>query len=103
MGAARSRRPNGPHSDKRPLIRRHADDVTLWIGKDAERHARNFLRRLDRPPSKLLRVCKSRRDVFDSDEEQHRVVAALQRADRSRQRSVDAGVDKGVAGERTSE
>jgi hypothetical protein len=76
------------------------NDVALGICEDAKRHARYLLSRLDRLPAELL--CSRERclDVLDADEEQHRIIAALQRADRSRKGSFDAWIDERVARER---
>src|SRR5207248_6599804 len=72
-------------------------EMSLRVGEHAERHTGNVLRRLNGSTTKRLRLLERRFDVVDADEEQHRIRGALQRADRGRERALDARVDECVA------
>ena len=65
--------------------------MALGVCEDPERHAGHVLRRLDRPPAQLLGPLERRLDIVDAYEEEDGVGAALQRSDRGRDRSFDAG------------
>jgi len=56
--------------------------MPLRIGEDAEGHARHLLGRLEDRPAELHGPRERRLDVLDADEEEDRILAALQRADR---------------------
>src|SRR5215472_7606067 len=84
----------------RASVGRDADEMTLRVGEDAEGDPWNGLGRLNDATPQALGVAEDCIDVVDADEEQHLILVALQRADRGRKRSLDAGVDERVAGVR---
>src|SRR5215471_461881 len=75
-----------------------SDKVALWVGEDAEADAGNRLSWLDDATAEPLCFCEGRVDIVDTDEEEHLIGVALQWADGSRQRFLDAAVDERVAG-----
>jgi hypothetical protein len=71
--------------------------VALSVGEHAERHAGHLLWRLDDASAELLRALERGSDVLHADKEEDRVVAALERTDRRRERPVDPDANERVA------
>ena len=76
---------------------RDADDLALRVREHAEGDAGHARRRLDDAAAELLRLAERCLDVGDADEVDRHRLAALHGPDPAGDRSLDAGLDVGVA------